>query len=330
MACQAEIIQLVNFIAILQLLAGLCLLFFYEDLLTRITVTPARTGCIEYLDQVMNYLQAEFANEDLDGIYGILDCKRDTEGFITIPSLRNAISYCGKLAFVFLIALMIVASHESVDEKSGIGYGWLFVSTVTFICLVIWSLIHRKDVKYNRYWNFKVSAFILCGIVFLTVPLSFEMPFSKTLTTYAIVASIPICVSIIICFFRFDERRAEKLSRDLEQLRNAVASYRNWAVSPNNNQRYFKIDPSLRHLFPLTASQSEAQKVIENYVRKRVHTLKETYSGYNLIFHNPSEKITARMGNAITAPRVLAAKIIAILLIVLYVIVIIQLDKTLH
>lgn len=93
----------------------------------------------------MNYLQPEFADHDVNSIKALLDCKSTEEGLHTIPTLRNAISYIGKLAFVFLLVLMVAASHEIVGEESPICYGWLFVSTVTFIFFVIWSLIHREE-----------------------------------------------------------------------------------------------------------------------------------------------------------------------------------------
>ena len=109
-----------------------------------------------------------------------------------------------------------------------------------------------------------ISTLILWSIVILSVLLPFKMPFGKTWVTYGILATMPAGMLIIIRFFRFDERRAERLNKDLEQLRDAIASYRHWAVSPNNSSQYFKIKPALRSLFPLVASQAEADKVVKD------------------------------------------------------------------
>lgn len=75
MICQAQSVQLINFIAILQLLAGLCLIFFYDDLLKTVVVTPAREDCLRNLEIIKNYMQVEIDKHDRNGIYGILDCK---------------------------------------------------------------------------------------------------------------------------------------------------------------------------------------------------------------------------------------------------------------
>lgn len=330
MICQASIVQLVNFIAILQLLAGLCLLFFYQDLLEKVAVTPARTRCVDNLNLIMNYLQPEFADHDVNSIKALLDCKSTEEGLHTIPTLRHAISYSGKLAFVFLLVLMVVASHEIVGEESPICYGWLFVSTATFIFFVIWSLIHREDKKYDRYWNFIVSAVILCGIVLMTALLPFEMPFSKTWTTYIILFSLFICVSIIISFFLFDEWRAEKLNQNIEQLRDAVTSYGNWIVSPNDRQRFFTIKPSLRALLSPSALQEECVGIVEKYVEIRIRALKEQYDGYNILFHDSIGIFKTARRNADVALRHLLALAFAFLLVTTYIVEIIQLFKALH
>lgn len=96
MICQVQTVQLINFIAILQLLASLCLLFFYDNLLESVVVTSARKKCIDNLDVIKNYMQDEIDDKDRNGIYGILDCKFDEKGYHFIPYLRNAISYSGK------------------------------------------------------------------------------------------------------------------------------------------------------------------------------------------------------------------------------------------
>lgn len=330
MICQAQSVQLINFIAILQLLAGLCLIFFYDDLLRTLVVTSARKKCSDNLDEIKNYLQYEIDEKDWNGIYGILDCKLSENKFHTIPSLRNAISYSGKLAFAFLVALMVVASHETVGTDSPICYGWLLVASFAFLFLVSWSLLHRKDTKYDRYWNFMISTVILWSIVTISVLLPFKMPFGKTLYTYGILATMPAGMLIIIRFFRFDERKAERLNKDLKRLCDAIASYRNWAVSPNNAGQYFKIDPTLRRLFPLDASLTEADKVVKDHVNKSIHTLKETYSGYNLVLYDPCRRLKSRVCNEISAPRFMSAKIVIILFAVLYMVEIVQLFQTLH
>lgn len=330
MICQAQSVQLINFIAILQLLAGLCLIFFYDDLLRTLVVTSARKKCSDNLDEMKKYLQYEIDEKDWNGIYGILDCKLSKNKFHTIPALRNAISYSGKLAFAFLIALMVVASHETVGKDSPICYGWLLLASFAFLFLVSWSLLHRKDTKYDCYWNFMISTLILWSIVILSVLLPFKMPFGKTWVTYGILATMPAGMLIIILFFRFDERRAERLNKDLEQLRDAIASYRHWAVSPNNSSQYFKIKPALRSLFPLVASQAEADKVVKDHVNKTIHTLKETYSGYNLVLYDPCRRLKSRVCNEISAPRFMSAKIVIILFAAVYLVEIVQLFHTLH
>lgn len=330
MICQAQSVQLINFIAILQLLAGLCLIFFYDDLLKTVVVTPAREDCLRNLEIIKNYMQVEIDKHDRNGIYGILDCKLGENQFYAIPSLRNAISYSGKLAFAFLIALMAVASHETIGTDSPICYGWLLMASFAFLFLISWSLLHRKDTKYDRYWNFLISTVILWSIIILSVLLPFKMPFGKTWTTYGILAALPAGMLIIIRFFRFDEHRAERLNKDLEQLRDAIASYRLWAVSPNNAGQYFKIEPALRSLFPLDASQVEADKVVRDHVNKTIHALKEMYSGYNLVLYNPCRRLKSRVHNEISAPHFMSAKIFIILFAAVYLVEIVQLFRTLH
>ena len=330
MICQAQSVQLINFIAILQLLAGLCLIFFYDDLLRTLVVTSARKKCSDNLDEIKNYMQDEIDEKARNGIYGVLACELDEKQFHTIPSLRNAISYSGKLAFTFLIALMAVASHETVGKNTPICYELLLVASFAFLFMVSRSLLHRKDTVYDRYWNFIISTVILWGIIILSVLLPCKTPFNRTCTTYGILAALPACMLIIILFFRFDERRAERLNKDLKRLCDAIASYRNWAVSPNNAGQYFKIDSTLRRLFPLDASLTEADKVVKDHINKSIHTLKETYSGYNLVLYDPCRRLKSRVRNDIAAPRFMSAKIVIILFAVIYMVEIVQLFRTLH
>lgn len=283
MNCQGSMIQLVNFIAILQLLAGLCLLFFYEDLLKKVAVTPARIRCIKNLEGVQNRLQEEFPRADFTGYYDILDCRYKNGSLLTIHTWRNAISYIGKLSFVFLIALMVVASHETVGKDSPICYGWILISTVLFLFLVVWSLTHRDAPQYDRYWNFIISAVILCVIMSLAVFMPFEMPVDKTAATYLILGSFLMPVVLIALLFERDERRADLLSNEIEQLYIGLDSYINWALSPNDRNRYDHIESSLRSHISPDASLAEAEKAVRTYVADRVHGLKETYKDYGMV-----------------------------------------------
>lgn len=324
MACQMPVVQLANFIAILQLLAGLCLLFFYEDLLKRVAVTPARTGCIAKLENLKYQLQVEFSNDDLTGLYNILDCRYENGEWVTIHSLRNAISYIGKLAFVYLIALMIVASHEAVGADSGICYSWLLLSALTFFLLIVWSLKHRNDSQYERYWNFLISAFILCSIIVPTAFIPWEIPIDKTLATYLIILTIPAAVVLIVIFFKIDERRATLLDSELENLGKVMNSYRNWAVSPNDKERFNNIDPSLRRRLNPDASQTDAELKVKEYVTNQVHELKKSYSGPAAVLRDLHKGFKTFCHGKL---RLYAAGTFGVMLILLYLTELVQLAR---
>lgn len=324
MVYQIPVVQLANFIAILQLLAGLCLLFFYEDLLKRVAVTPARTGCVAKLEDLKYQLQVEFSAEDLTGLYQILDCRYENGEWTTIHSLRNAISYSGKLGFVYLMALMIVASHETVGTDSGICYSWLMLSALIFFLLIVRSLKHRNAPQYERYWNFQISAVILCLSIVPVAFIPWEMSIDKTIATYLIILSIPASVVLIVMFFKIDERRATLLDRELESLGKVMFSYRSWAVSPNDRDRFNNIDPSLRNCLTPDISQIDAELKVKEYVTNRVHELKKIYSGAAAVSRDLYKGFKKICHSRL---RLYLAVTFGVMLILLYVLELVQLAK---
>lgn len=285
-------VNLYDSVAILQLLAGLCLLFFYDDILRRVVVTADRRNCLDLFKKIENQIQDNFTTSDYNRFRRFLDCEYDGNGnFNSLRAYRNSVSYIGKLAFVFLFCLLFVAAHENTqvskcEENSIVCYFWILLADAVFLIVSFWSLRYRFHRFLAGYWKFVWISLILMALNTLSLIISIPCLISDSICVYIIFASFFAVALMMILAFEYDERRTISICQDLTVLADGIELFAAWSLDPNNLMKYRRMSSPFRELFNHEASQIEAQKAVDKYVHKEFESILDKHKTVNFLFNS--------------------------------------------
>lgn len=265
-----------DFTSIFQLLAALCILFFYDDLLKRVTPTSARENAINYVDVISTTLQGFDAHlaRKLSRI----------ANNAKIEHFNSVVSHVGKTFFIFLFAILIFAANDSLDRSSVNQelmqieriqlhtYAFLLSMMIVFYSIIVmWC---RQVHWCRRYWSF-LYATIFIFIYTSVAVLNFLMPFQIPLfpVPYVVILSFITVAAWIIITFYYDERRAKMFENDLKIVSDQIQSFANWSIQPNSFKRFSEMDLELKWHINFTDTPEYAGEIVYPILRQRIKSI---------------------------------------------------------
>jgi hypothetical protein len=279
-------LQLINFLTIFQLLAGIGLLFFYDDILRKIVDRESRKRCLGIINELRYTFQIEFSASDTKLLYRLVDILlTDSQEPRYQEYFKNTVSFCGKLYFVFLLAVMFVASHESPCSPN-MNYGFILIADILLVIAIVIAFAKRDNSYLKKYWSFFFPALIIgtVAILSLFIPLSIV---NNLITIYLIFASILILVIAIVLYHIYDNYRSDRLQERFSELKKEADAYRYWAVKPVDSLRYINLPSSIKELFPYTADLNDAEKKANQFFSQEIHYFLNRHRTTHVLFVNP-------------------------------------------
>ena len=269
-------VQLLSFISILQLFAGIVLLFFYEDILKVVVFSQHRKRSIDLYKEIENHVQVQFQDADRGRLQDLIDFKKDDEGnYRYLQLYRNTVGFMGKLSCAFLLILMFLASHES-ETYSPIDYTWILFVDIFFLIICIWcgvAFVLRRHGMFMGYWRFLWGAVVL--MVFGTVSFFWhiESICSNNIVVYWVLMSFILILLWSVLIFLFEEKRSRRVASRLECLRDHIVLYGAWAVDPNSGEAYRNMDKSFKRLFHPDSTLVDANMAVGQHVNSEFHII---------------------------------------------------------
>lgn len=315
-------LQLLNFIAVLQLLAGLCLLFFYDDILKKVVATDARRMCIVHLNDIRNHIQIQLEDFNMQRLYSLIDCESYGDGkYDELKYFRRSVNYCGKLAFVFLFVLMIVASHESPDNRHKLCYSWMVVADIIFIISCFLAFRYRTKQCFSGYWSFILPSIAIIAVSILTFIPSLQFGLlGNRISIYLLLLTFLLVSLLIVLVFLYDEWRSSMLSLRLKELKEAVEIFGNWSLNPNNYGNYFLLRQKVGVLFSFNENQPDAQTKFDIYVNDRLQVIINSHKTTSIILKKPFYKIKDIVSGMLSNMVLAVVNLLLILIVLLFII----------
>lgn len=275
-----------DFTSIFQLLAALCILFFYDNLLKHVTPTNARENAIKYVDSISTTLQ---------GIDNTLSTKLSRiANNAKIEQFNSLVSHVGKSYFIFLFAILILAANcvdnDSIDYQSSsilrnsrmcLSSFLLSITVSAYSIVVMWC---RQRKWCRLYWSFLLIAiFISIFTSYAVSNLYLPILFSITWAHYAVILSFILVIIWIVFTFYYDERRAKLFEADLKRVSDQFQSFANWTLQPNSFKKFSEIDLALKWNINFNDTPESARKIVYPILRKNIMSVLHRHAcGYIL------------------------------------------------
>lgn len=272
----------VNFLTVFQLLAGIGLLFFYDDILKKIVEKDSRTKCLSLINDMRSLLQTEFSESDVNLLYQLVDVRiKKQGGYQYWYNYKNAVSFTGKLIFVFLFLILLLGSHETTSSPL-FCYGWILVADIVLILTVIIAFCYRSKFLVSHYWGFVCPSLIIVGLFILTFFTNYS-PLSPVVIIYVTFATVFFMAVFIVGFYYYDNHRAFRLSKRLESLKGELDAYRRWTLLPLSFSRYECLPIILKSKIGFHCDPVISEEIVSDYIREEIHKLLKGHKTMNFV-----------------------------------------------
>lgn len=265
-------IQLLDLTAILQLGAGVSILFFYQEMLTYVVPAKEREEVIKQLLAWKGQFHGDLSDKDINGLNRLIVDK-------DLSNFKSTVIHLGKLSFVLLLTFMLIAAHERTDFHY--SYDCILASSLIFLCysIVAILLLHLKF--YNHKASFLIPAITIVTISASATVLGLRMEnqicsFSDH-APYIVIGCFILVIVFTICRFYYDEYVARSLQESCNRLKYGFEAFASWKVNPTENN-FLKIPIEIRRLFKRgrEITPENAQSEFESFMLDKIQFLLKT------------------------------------------------------
>lgn len=217
--------NIVNYTAIFQLWAGLCLICFYTNLFEKLTTSYKREEIIGYLKTFRQKVHGLMSDTEQDKYEFQIDSP--------LKSFKKSLEHLGKISFCFSLTILFVIAAW---KESAYNCLWLVITSSIFF---IYSLVLILGLPWKRGiegWSFFAPALFLTVALLLGFKRNFgyeltiENDWLVALIFFSSLASVPV---IAVIRYYYDEYSYKLIRKKIIFISEEFNKYTRWKVMPN-------------------------------------------------------------------------------------------------